>query len=71
MTHLDTSNTSYGQKKGWELGIAPISLRVSGVQHTIGKLLKTATTLLQTSFQSEVCTQSCRSPNFGNFENLI
>jgi len=33
-------------------------LRAGGVQHTIGKLLKRATTLLETAFQSKVYTQS-------------
>jgi hypothetical protein len=32
------------------------------VQHTVGKLLMKATTLLQTSFPSEVCTQSYGAP---------
>ncbi len=39
-------------------GIDPISLHVSDVQHTVGKLLMRATTLLQTSLQSEVFTRS-------------
>jgi hypothetical protein len=42
--------------------INPISLRASGVQHIIGKLSTRATTFLETSSQSEVCTQSCGVP---------
>jgi hypothetical protein len=47
MTHLDTLNISYGQKKGresnWQFdpdhsksGIGPISLYIGGMQHIIG-----------------------------------
>jgi hypothetical protein len=39
-----------------------IYLCVGGVQHTGGKLSMRATTLLQTSSQSEVCTQSYDPP---------
>ncbi len=45
-----------------KLGIAPISLRAGGIRHTIGKIPTRATMLLQTSFQSEVCTQSYEPP---------
>jgi hypothetical protein len=45
-----------------KLGIDPISLHVGGVQHIIEKLSTRATTLLQTSFQLEVCTQSYGAP---------
>ncbi len=38
-------------------------MRAGGVQHIVGKLLMRATTLLSTSFQSEVCTQSYMAPN--------
>jgi hypothetical protein len=64
MTHLDTSNTSYGQKKGWPLKVRNRLdfLRAGGVWHTFEKLSTKATTLLQTSFQSEVCTQSYGPP---------
>jgi hypothetical protein len=72
MTHLDTSNISYGQKKGresnWQFDSQPlkvrnrldfsISLRAGGVRHTIAKLLTRATTMLETSSQSKVYTQS-------------
>jgi hypothetical protein len=44
MTHLDTWNTIYGQKKS---GIASISLRVNGLLHINGKFLTRVTTLLQ------------------------
>jgi hypothetical protein len=44
-----------------------IFLCVGGMQHTIGKLLTRATTLLQTSFQSEVCTQSYEPPKSWEF----
>jgi len=43
-------------------GIDLISLRVGGVRHTIGKLLRRATTLLQTSYQSKICTHSYGAP---------
>jgi hypothetical protein len=73
MTHLDTWNRSYGQKKGWEsncqfdsrplkVGNHPISSHESGMQYTVGKISMRATTLLQTSSQSEVCMQSYRPP---------
>jgi hypothetical protein len=61
MTHLDIWNTSYGQKRGRDhgkSGIDPIPLRAGGMQHVFGKLLTRATTLVQTSSQSEVCTRS-------------
>jgi hypothetical protein len=61
MTHLDTSNTSYDQKKGW-VGIAQISLCAGGMWHTLGKLSTKVTTLLQASSQSEVFTQSYVPP---------
>jgi hypothetical protein len=60
MTHLDIYNTSYGKKKNREsnyhemTGIDPNSVRAGGVQHTVGKLLTRATTLLQTSSKLEV-----------------
>jgi hypothetical protein len=63
VTHLDTWNISYGQKKGhWKLGIAQISLRVGGLRHIIGKIYTKAITFLQTSSQSKVCTQSYGPP---------
>ncbi len=62
MTHLDISNTSYGQKKGRKSKITPISLCAGGMQHTIEKLLTRATTFLQTSSQSEVYMQSYGPP---------
>jgi hypothetical protein len=68
IAHLDIWNTSYGPQKGRESNcqltpdqtksrIDSIYLAVEGVQHTIGKLSTRATTLLQTAFQSEVCSQ--------------
>jgi len=65
MTNLDICNTSYGQKKvksqtsnltsdHKQLEIDPTSMRVDGVQYTLGKLLMRATILLWTSSQSEV-----------------
>ncbi len=72
MTHLDTSNTSYGQKKGRELNyqiwLSTIKNQESPwfpyvqVACAIGKLLTKAKTLLETSFQLEVCTQSYGPP---------
>jgi hypothetical protein len=64
--HLDIWNTSYGQKKAgnqidslipdhWKSGI-------DSIWHIVGKLLTRATTLLQTSSQSDVCMQSCGPP---------
>jgi len=78
MAHLDISNTSYGQKKGresnWQFDsrplkvtIAPISLCSGGVPHTVGKLYLRGTTLLQTSSQSEVFTQSYGPPKLQKF----
>jgi hypothetical protein len=43
-------------------GVPPISWCVGGMRHTIGKISTRATTLLQTSSQSEVCTQSYEPP---------
>jgi hypothetical protein len=65
MSHLHICSISYGKKKGWEwkwqfdsdhkkLGIDRTLVCVGGVQHTIGKLLMRATTLLQTSSWLEV-----------------
>jgi hypothetical protein len=59
MTHLETSNTSYGQKKS---RIALISMCVGGVPHAVEKLSTRLTTLLQTSPQLEVYTQSYGPP---------
>jgi hypothetical protein len=47
------------QKK---LGIYLIYLSAEGVQHTVGKLLTRATTLLQTAFRSEVYSQNYGAP---------
>ncbi len=65
MNHLEIFSTSYGKKKvknqtvsltpdHQKLGIDPTSRRASGVRHVIGKLSTRATSLLQTSSQSEV-----------------
>jgi hypothetical protein len=73
MSHLDTSNISYGQKKGQDsncqfdsrplkVGNRPISLRAGDVPHTIEKLLTRNITLLQASPQSEVFTQNYGPP---------
>jgi len=43
-------------------GIDPISLHLSGVRHTVGKFLMRNIILLQTSFPSEVYTQSYGAP---------
>ncbi len=43
-------------------GIDPIPMFVDGVQHTVGKLLRRATSLLQTSSQSEVWAGSYEFP---------
>ncbi len=66
MTHLDIRNTSYGEKKGqesnWQFDARSLKVNSGGVQHIVGKLLTRATTLLQTSSQSKVCTQSYGAP---------
>ncbi len=73
MTHLDTSNTTFGQKKGresnWQFDSRPLKVGnrldflVCRWHATYRwKVLIRATTLLQTSSQSEVCTQSCGPP---------
>jgi len=73
MNHLETSNTSCGQKKGresnWQFDSRPLKvenrlilLREGGIQHIPRKLSTRATTLLQTLSQSEVCTQSYGAP---------
>jgi hypothetical protein len=54
-------------------GVTLISLRVNDVPHTIRKLLMRVASLLHTSSQSEVCTQSyvpqsCGNPSCENFE---
>jgi hypothetical protein len=57
MTHLNSCNTSYGKKKGWEsnwhfdsqpqkVGNRPDPVCVGGVRVTVGKLSTRATTLL-------------------------
>jgi hypothetical protein len=83
MTHLDTSNTNYGQKKGWESNcqltpnhkksrITPISLCAGGVLHTLEssqqRLQLCVRPYLNQRFAHKVMgPQSCESPNFGNF----
>jgi hypothetical protein len=47
------------QKKS---GIDPIYLTEDNVPHTVGKLSTRATTLLQTTLRSEVCSQSYGAP---------
>jgi hypothetical protein len=73
MTHLDTWNISYGQKKGQEsnwqfdsrplkVGNRPNFLALGDMRYIVEKILKKITTLFQTSFRSEVCTQNYGSP---------
>jgi len=55
-------------------GIDPIYLVTGGVPHTIGKLSTRATTLLQTTSRSKVCSQSygaskSRESHFGRFQD--
>jgi hypothetical protein len=77
MGHSDTCSISYGQKKGresnWQFDSRPQKVGnrpdptlgcAEGVQHTIGKLLKRATSSLETSFQFEVWARSCDLPKF-------
>jgi hypothetical protein len=54
-----TASLTPDQKKS---GIDPIYLTSDNVQHTVGKLLMRATTLLQTAPRSEVCSQSYGAP---------
>jgi hypothetical protein len=55
MNHLDICSTSYGKKEGkesnWQFDVRPLKVRN---RLTIGKLSTRATSLLQTSSQSEV-----------------
>jgi hypothetical protein len=43
-------------------GIDPIYLVAGGVPHIVGKISTRTTTLLQTTLQSEVCSQSYGAP---------
>jgi hypothetical protein len=43
-------------------GIDPIYLAADDVRHTVGKLSTRATTLLQTTLRSKVCSQSYGAP---------
>jgi len=54
-----TSNLTLDHKKS---GIDPINLGAGGVPHIVGKLSIRATTLLLTTPQSEVCSQSYGAP---------
>jgi hypothetical protein len=54
-----TASLTFDQKKS---GIDPIYLAAEGVQYTNGKLSMRATTLLQTTFRSEVYSQSYGAP---------
>jgi hypothetical protein len=71
--HLDICSPSYGQKKGresnWQFDSRPLKVgnrplldvcRWSAMG--LGKLSRRATTLVETSFQSEVGTRSCGCP---------
>jgi hypothetical protein len=69
MSHLDIYSTSYGKRKGenqsgnltpehQKSGINLTPMCARGMRHTIGKLSTRATTLLETSSQSEVWTKS-------------
>jgi hypothetical protein len=70
MTHLDTSNISYGQKKGresnWQFNSRPLKVgnRLLAFRWcaTFGKLSTRAENYLQTSSQSKLCTQSYGPP---------
>jgi len=53
------SNLTPDHKKS---GIDPILVCAGGVRHTVGKLLRRATSLLQTSSQSEVLVRSYEFP---------
>jgi hypothetical protein len=53
------ANLTPDQKK---LGIDPIYLAVDNLPHTIGKFSTRATTLLQTTPRSKICSQSYGAP---------
>jgi len=53
------ANLTPDQKKS---GIDPISLAADGAPHTVGKFSTRATTLLETTSRSEVCSQSYGVP---------
>jgi len=57
-----------GRESNCQFGIALIFLRASDVQHTIENLSTRAITLLQTSLQLEVCTQSYWPPKSREFQ---
>jgi hypothetical protein len=85
MSHLEICTTSYGQKKGREsncqfdsrpvkVGNRPDPGVCRVVQDTVGKLLKRATSFLQTSSKSEVWVGSyelskSRESKSGQFRN--
>ncbi len=58
-TNSQITNLTSDRKKP---RIALISLRAGGMPHNVGKFLTRAITLLHTSFQLEVCTQSYAPP---------
>ncbi len=69
MSHLNICSTSYGKKKGRESNCQfdsrPLKVKIrpdpsvgKGVQHTVGKLSRRATSFLQTSSQLEVWAKS-------------
>jgi len=73
MNHSDICSTSYGQRRAGsqtgnltpnhkKSGINPTPVCVDGVRHTIGKLLRRATSSLETSSQSEVWARSYELP---------
>jgi hypothetical protein len=73
MTHLDTSNTNYGQKKGresnWQFDSRPLKVKnrlnflmCRWCVTYCSKFSTRATTLLQTTSQLKVCKQSYAPP---------
>jgi len=49
------------------LGLALVSLCEGSVTHIVENISMRATTFLQTSSQSEVCTQSYEAPKFQEY----
>jgi hypothetical protein len=79
MSHSDICSTSYVRKKGQsqidnlipdheKSGIDPTLVCAGGVQHTVGKLSRRATSFLETSSQSMVWTRSYELPKSRKFK---
>jgi hypothetical protein len=82
MSHSNICSTSYGWKKGrksnWQFNSRPLKVGnwpdptpvcAGGVQHTIKKLLRRATSLLETSSRSRVWTTNYELPKSREFKS--